>query len=180
MMVELVTPPRSSHSIPFLVRPAHGSLPPLLASMYLIGRRVHRSLNSCHITSHTQYTCHYSRNTFFFVNIVFAVLYVTMSPSATAPIVKTIPKTQVSEVSEKHAHGGEDKTPLEAISHGPLIQQGMHKNTTCFVREIRSLVFHQLSKTNYCISYPSYKKYICKCLCSVYSKWGSRIYRFVP
>jgi len=48
-----------------------------------------------------------------------------MAPSATAAIVPSSSKTQVSEVLEKHVHGAEDKTPLEAISHGPLIQQGI-------------------------------------------------------
>ena len=27
--------------------------------------------------------------------------------------------------AEKHVHGAEDKTPLEAISHGPIVQAGM-------------------------------------------------------
>jgi hypothetical protein len=34
---------------------------------------------------------------------------------------------QVSEAPEKHVHGAEDKTPLEAISHGPLIRQGTYE-----------------------------------------------------
>lgn len=47
-----------------------------------------------------------------------------MAPSATLEI--TVPVvSKVGEVTEeKHVHGGEGKTPLEAISHGPLIQPG--------------------------------------------------------
>jgi hypothetical protein len=48
-----------------------------------------------------------------------------MAPSATAEIVAPVSKVEVAAQPEKHVHGAEDKTPLEAISHGPLIQPGM-------------------------------------------------------
>lgn len=44
-----------------------------------------------------------------------------MAPSATSEIV--VPEVAKQQV-KKHVHGGEDKTPLEAISHGPIIQAG--------------------------------------------------------
>lgn len=43
-----------------------------------------------------------------------------MAPSATAEIGQEVATKQ----PEKHVHGAEDKTPLEAISHGPLIHPG--------------------------------------------------------
>jgi hypothetical protein len=49
-----------------------------------------------------------------------------MAPSATAPIVTQVSETDVAEQPEKHSHGAQDKTPLEAISHGPLVQPGMY------------------------------------------------------
>jgi hypothetical protein len=50
-----------------------------------------------------------------------------MAPSAMASLVTQSSKTLVSEAPETHVHGAEDKTPLEAISHGPLIQPGMYE-----------------------------------------------------
>ncbi len=47
-----------------------------------------------------------------------------MAPSATAEIFAVEPKVGVSKKPEEHVHGAEDKTPLEAISHGPLIHPG--------------------------------------------------------
>jgi hypothetical protein len=44
-----------------------------------------------------------------------------MAPSATSEIVTPVTAKQQPE---KHVHGAEDKTPLEAISQGPLIQPG--------------------------------------------------------
>jgi hypothetical protein len=48
-----------------------------------------------------------------------------MTPSATAALVTPLSKVEVSRHPEKHVHGAEDKTPLEAISHGPLLHPGM-------------------------------------------------------
>jgi hypothetical protein len=45
-----------------------------------------------------------------------------MAPSATE-IVTPVPEVTAKQ-PEKHVHGAEDKTPLEAISHGPLIHPG--------------------------------------------------------
>jgi hypothetical protein len=45
-----------------------------------------------------------------------------MAPSATSEIV--VPEVGVAKHVEKHVHGAEDKTPLEAISHGPVLQPG--------------------------------------------------------
>jgi hypothetical protein len=45
-----------------------------------------------------------------------------MAPSATSEIV--VPEVEVAKQVEKHVHGAEDKTPLEAISHGPVLQPG--------------------------------------------------------
>jgi hypothetical protein len=47
-----------------------------------------------------------------------------MAPSATSEIV--MPEVGVAKQVEKqqHVHGAEDKTPLEAISHGPIVQSG--------------------------------------------------------
>lgn len=48
-----------------------------------------------------------------------------MAPSATSEImVPVVSKVGEAMEEEKHVHGGEGKTPLEAISHGPLIQPG--------------------------------------------------------
>jgi len=52
-----------------------------------------------------------------------------MAPSATSSsdeIVVQVAKVgeRVDVKEEKHAHGAEDKTPLEAISHGPLVMPG--------------------------------------------------------
>lgn len=47
-----------------------------------------------------------------------------MAPSATTEIAIPESKVGVSQQPEIHIHGGEDKTPLEAISHGPLIHPG--------------------------------------------------------
>lgn len=50
----------------------------------------------------------------------------TMAPSATSDLVaesKVGAKVESSQ-PEKHVHGAENKTPLEAISHGPLIHSG--------------------------------------------------------
>ncbi|KAH8599306.1 class II aldolase/adducin N-terminal [Bisporella sp. PMI_857] len=51
-----------------------------------------------------------------------------MAPSATAELVVPVAKADVTKVGkaesgepEKHVHGGEDKTPLEAISHGVVL-----------------------------------------------------------
>jgi hypothetical protein len=65
-----------------------------------------------------------------------------MAPSATAAIVPSSPKTQVSEVLEKHVHGAEDKTPLEAISHGPLIQQGVYESLVLYIAAHVRLLYY--------------------------------------
>ncbi|KAG9246769.1 class II aldolase/adducin N-terminal [Calycina marina] len=44
-----------------------------------------------------------------------------MAPSATTESVVPTLKVAVSKEPEKHVHGGEDKTPCEAISHGMLL-----------------------------------------------------------
>jgi hypothetical protein len=46
-----------------------------------------------------------------------------MAPSATSEIM--VPVVGVAKQVEKHVHGAEDKTPLEAISHGPIVQAGL-------------------------------------------------------
>jgi phosphotransferase system HPr-like phosphotransfer protein len=47
-----------------------------------------------------------------------------MAPSATSEIaVQEVGVAKQTQV-EKHVHGAEEKTPLEAISHGPIIQAG--------------------------------------------------------
>jgi len=46
-----------------------------------------------------------------------------MAPCATSEIM--VPVVGVAKHAEKHVHGAEDKTPLEAISHGPIVQAGM-------------------------------------------------------
>ena len=59
-----------------------------------------------------------------------------MAPSATSEIV-------VSEVgvakqaAEKHVHGAEGKTPLEAISHGPIVQSGKRDPTFVFGHDLQ-------------------------------------------
>ena len=45
-----------------------------------------------------------------------------MAPSATSEIVA--PEVGVAKNHEIHIHGAEDKTPLQAISHGPILQPG--------------------------------------------------------
>ena len=47
-----------------------------------------------------------------------------MAPSATDTVVP-VSKVEISKKPEKHVHGREDKTPLEAISHGELVLPGM-------------------------------------------------------
>lgn len=47
-----------------------------------------------------------------------------MAPSATSEVVVPEMKVGVAKQPEKHVHGAEDKTPLEAISHGPLVHPG--------------------------------------------------------
>jgi hypothetical protein len=47
-----------------------------------------------------------------------------MAPSATSELVVPTSKVEVAKQPEQHVHGAEDKTPLEAISHGPLIHPG--------------------------------------------------------
>ena len=47
-----------------------------------------------------------------------------MAPSATAEIALPTSKVEVAEHLEKHSLGSESKTPLEAISHGPLVLPG--------------------------------------------------------
>jgi hypothetical protein len=46
-----------------------------------------------------------------------------MAPSATSEIVMPVGVTKQVE-KQQHVHGAEDKTPLEAISHGPIVQSG--------------------------------------------------------
>jgi len=48
-----------------------------------------------------------------------------MAPSATSEIDVTESKVGVAPQLEIHVHGAEDKTPLEAISHGSLIHPGI-------------------------------------------------------
>jgi len=48
-----------------------------------------------------------------------------MAPSATSELVVPTSKVEVAKQPEQHVHGAEDKTPLEAISHGPLIHPGI-------------------------------------------------------
>ncbi len=47
-----------------------------------------------------------------------------MAPSATTEILVPVAESGVAEQPEKHVHGAEDKTPLQAISHGPLVHPG--------------------------------------------------------
>lgn len=48
-----------------------------------------------------------------------------MAPTATETLVTSLSKVEVSKAPATHVHGAEDKTPLEAISHGPLLHPGM-------------------------------------------------------
>ena len=48
-----------------------------------------------------------------------------MAPSATSQLVVPASNEEVTKQPVQHVHGAEDKTPLEAISHGPLIHPGM-------------------------------------------------------
>jgi hypothetical protein len=47
-----------------------------------------------------------------------------MAPSATSDIITPNARVEVAKQPEEHIHGAEDKTPLEAISHGPVVQPG--------------------------------------------------------
>jgi hypothetical protein len=47
-----------------------------------------------------------------------------MAPSATELLATTLTKVGVMDQKTESVHGGEGKTPLEAISHGPLIHPG--------------------------------------------------------
>jgi hypothetical protein len=53
-----------------------------------------------------------------------------MAPSATIEMATSISKVEISKEPEKHVHGAQDKTPLEAISHGPLIHPGILWNSS--------------------------------------------------
>jgi hypothetical protein len=48
-----------------------------------------------------------------------------MAPSATSDLIVPTSKVEVSKQPEEHVHGGENKTPLEAISHGPQVHPGI-------------------------------------------------------
>ncbi len=52
-----------------------------------------------------------------------------MAPSATSEIVS--PLVGVAKKVEKHVHGAQEKTPLEAISHGPIVQAGERVPFVC-------------------------------------------------
>jgi hypothetical protein len=52
-----------------------------------------------------------------------------MAPSATSEIVS--PLVGVAKQVEKHVHGAQEKTPLEAISHGPIVQAGERVPFVC-------------------------------------------------
>jgi hypothetical protein len=47
-----------------------------------------------------------------------------MAPSATTELITPESKVGVAKQPEKHVHGAEDKSPLEAISHGPITHPG--------------------------------------------------------
>lgn len=67
-----------------------------------------------------------------------------MAPSATSDIVvPTVSETKVGATKqpEKHVHGAQDKTPLEAISHGPLIHPGIPTFST-FAEERAHILIH--------------------------------------
>lgn len=51
-----------------------------------------------------------------------------MAPSAITEITFPESKVGTAKQPEKHVHGAEDKTPLEAISHGSLIHPGEDLN----------------------------------------------------
>ena len=63
-----------------------------------------------------------------------------MAPSATSEIVVPVSKVDVAKQPEQHVHGAEDKTPLEAISHGPLIHPGMIVLVLCLFIQLKSSV----------------------------------------
>ena len=48
-----------------------------------------------------------------------------MAPSATAEFLVPVSKVEISKEPEKHVHGAEDKSPLEAISHGGVSLPGV-------------------------------------------------------
>jgi len=48
-----------------------------------------------------------------------------MAPSATTELITPESKVGVAKQPEKHVHGAEDKSPLEAISHGPFVHPGI-------------------------------------------------------
>jgi hypothetical protein len=47
-----------------------------------------------------------------------------MAPSATTDLTIPESKVGVAKQPEKHVHGAEDKSPLEAISHGTITHPG--------------------------------------------------------
>jgi len=51
-----------------------------------------------------------------------------MAPSATTEFANPALRVEVSKQPETNVKGAEGKTPLEAISHGPLIHPGMASN----------------------------------------------------
>jgi len=53
-----------------------------------------------------------------------------MAPSATIEFAIPVEKAEVSKEPERHVHGGEDKTPLEAISHGETALPGKRIRNT--------------------------------------------------
>jgi hypothetical protein len=48
-----------------------------------------------------------------------------MAPSATSDIIVESSNVEVAKQPDQHVRGAEDKTPLEAISHGPQVHPGM-------------------------------------------------------
>jgi len=48
-----------------------------------------------------------------------------MAPSATSEFAVPVSKVETFKEPESHVHGAEDKTPLEAISHGEIALPGM-------------------------------------------------------
>jgi hypothetical protein len=68
-----------------------------------------------------------------------------MAPSATTPIVTPVSESDVTDRPEKHVHGAQDKSPLEAISHGPLVQPGMYMGRHAFA----SIVADRLCVSSY-------------------------------
>jgi hypothetical protein len=69
-----------------------------------------------------------------------------MAPSATTEIIACASKVGVAEEIEKHVHGGEGKTPLEAISQGPLIHPGEVSLDFSVLFSLISICFWVLSK----------------------------------